>query len=239
MMGRTHATSGMVLALVAAPALERFGVPADPGSILVMTVAAAGGAMLPDFDHRHATLSRALGPITALIAMVIEGISGGHRHGTHSLLGIGAFTAFTWWMVQLGSWPLGLWCGLLLAAGSSGLQVTFTKGSTILHTLICLIGGALLVHAAVRDLIPFDLVIWGVAIGATAHIAGDLLTEQGCPLLWPALPTRFKVANLTTDHFTERVIIGPALGVAALVLLWQIGGLSSPGWSALTDLLSV
>jgi hypothetical protein len=65
------------------------------------------------------------------------------------------------------------------------------------------------------------------------HCLGDMLTKEGCPLLWPVIPTRFKVANLTTDRFTERVIIGPALTVVAFV---QVAGLLV-GWEAILSVV--
>lgn len=54
-----------------------------------------------------------------------------------------------------------------------------------------------------------------------AHIAGACLTREGCPLLW-LLPARLALLNLSTEGPVERWIIGPALGVIALVLIWHL-----------------
>ena len=49
--------------------------------------------MLPDIDHPDSTISRSFGFLTEWFAWLVDKLSGGHRHGTHSLLGIMVFTA--------------------------------------------------------------------------------------------------------------------------------------------------
>ena len=61
----------------------------------------AGAALLPDADHRRATIAHSLPPVSNAICAGIGEVSGGHRNGTHSLLGIAAFTLL--------AWVLGLW----------------------------------------------------------------------------------------------------------------------------------
>lgn len=234
-MARTHATSGAVLALAVAPALTHYGVPATGRSVAFMALAAAGGAMLPDFDHVHATIAHSLGPVTKAIAQLIASISGGHRQGTHSLAGIAAFTAFAWWMIELGGWPAGIWLGFLAAVGLAGLQVRFSKSSIVLHTILCLALGYWLISSSLSGLVPLDLTVWGVGIGATAHLLGDTFTRQGVPWLLPLSTTRFKLANLTTDHFTERVIVGPTLGITAAVQVLMLAGWWEPVRNALVE----
>ena len=97
MMGRTHATSGAVAFLALAPALDTYGiVPATPVTIVAGTLAAAGAALLPDLDHEHATVAQSLGFVTRSLTKIVSKISGGHRNGTHSLLGAVLFTALSW-----------------------------------------------------------------------------------------------------------------------------------------------
>ena len=63
-----------------------------------------------------------------------------------------------------------------------------------------------------------------VAVGVLAHIAGDMLTKEGCPLLYPFWKKRFHVLSLTTEGPVERLFVGPALGAAAIGLAaWQAG----------------
>lgn len=223
MLGRSHSTSGAVLALAAEPLLASAGVPLTGWSILVLAISAAGGAMLPDFDHRQATIAHSLGPVTKLLAIGIEKVSGGHRNGTHSLLGLAVTTVIAWGVVQFGGWPLAIWLGFLFAVALAGLQMKFTPRSVILHTLLCLAGGWWLMTSALKASFPFDATIWGVAIGYLAHLFGDALTIQGVPFLLPINKTRFKVAAITTGQFAERFIIGPLLGLCAVGLtIWAL-----------------
>ena len=224
MMGRTHATSGAVLALAAVPALRAHGIDATGGSVIALAIAGAGGAMLPDLDHAHASIAQALGPVTKAIAGVVSAVSGGHRNGTHSILGIAAFTAIAVGINRAGGIAVGLWLAFLFAIGTAAMRLSMSKTTTS-HTVLCLLAGAALVSSSALKAFPFGILPWGVAIGATAHLLGDMLTTQGVPLLWPVSKFRFKVANLTTDHFTERYIVGPGL---SLVMVWQIIVLA--GW---------
>lgn len=239
MMGRTHALAGVTMAMAAQPLLAVAGVDgvAGPCATLMFAIGGAGGSMLPDMDHQHATVARCLGPVSKLLCIVIGKASGGHRNGTHSLLGIACFTALSWWLCTLGGWPAALWAGFLLAVGSAALHLTFSKGSAIAHTLLCLAGSAAVAWQASNHPVPWQALTWGVLVGVCSHVLfpTDSLTKEGCPWLWPLNRRRFHFANLTTDHFTENNVVWWLL-VAALgcVVTWRTGhwqGLSAAaGW---------
>ena len=53
----------------------------------------AGAGTLPDIDHPDSTISREFGFLTQAFAWLVDRLSGGHRHGTHSLVGIAVFSA--------------------------------------------------------------------------------------------------------------------------------------------------
>lgn len=208
----------MAIPLAFEPLMVKAGMSVTGWSIPVAAVGSAGGAMIPDMDHRHATVAQSLGPVSKAAAVVVGLAFGGHRNGTHSILGFVVFTAFTWALVQVGGWPLMVWLGFVAAVGSAALQVRFTKRSIVVHTLACLgLTWLLFQSVVVRD-VPMDMVVWGFAVGYLAHIAGDMLTKEGCPLAWPVSKFRVRFASITTGHFTEEVVIGPGLGVVAVVL---------------------
>jgi membrane-bound metal-dependent hydrolase YbcI (DUF457 family) len=109
MLGRTHALSGAVVGA----AVGLTATHLTPGPLAVGVVLTAGAAVLPDIDHPDATCARSFGFITQAFAWVIEHVSGGHRHGTHSLVGIAAFSAAafaadTYRQVTAGKIALGL-----------------------------------------------------------------------------------------------------------------------------------
>src|SRR6185437_10194221 len=88
MLGRDHALSGAVVVAALAPPLH-VGI----AHLAAGVVLGAGAGVLPDIDHPDSTISRSFGFLTEWFAWVVDRISGGHRHGTHSLVGIAAFTA--------------------------------------------------------------------------------------------------------------------------------------------------
>lgn len=229
MMGRTHALSGAVAALAALPAVNSAAdvvgaAPVHgPVAVAVLTVAAAGGAMLPDFDHHHATIAQSVGPITKVVAGAVGAISGGHRNGTHSFVGIAAFTALTWALGTSGGIVYGLWMAFLFAVAAAALRLDMVR-ATIVHTLLCLAVGAGLVAATATTFVPVAAATAGVAIGSAAHIAGDMLTRQGCPLLWPVVKTRFRVLALTTGGKWETQWLFAALAVTFVVLAGRLAG---------------
>src|SRR2546428_7670412 len=65
---------------------------APPRTVWGLLVASALRAVLPDIDHPDGSVAYSFGFVTKGFAWLIEHVSGGHRHGTHSLAGIAAFT---------------------------------------------------------------------------------------------------------------------------------------------------
>ncbi|MEO3784782.1 metal-dependent hydrolase [Actinocorallia sp. B10E7] len=88
MMGRTHALSGA--ALFSAGTIP-LGLPWH--QVLIGAVACAGAAVLPDIDHHSSHIARTFGPLTRGFAWGVGKVSGGHRNGTHSALGVGLLAA--------------------------------------------------------------------------------------------------------------------------------------------------
>jgi inner membrane protein len=109
MMGRSHATSG---ALVAALIVHGFGIDdgvAAAGLVAVTTV----GALLPDFDHDDAMLPRFFGPLGRLVAWTVGRVFG-HRGITHSLLGLGLLTIVLSFAPMITPLPWWVSLGLLI-----------------------------------------------------------------------------------------------------------------------------
>src|SRR4051794_40111136 len=77
----------------------------SPTGVIAGTLVAAGAALVPDADHRHATIAHSLPPLSNVLCIQIGKVSGGHRHGTHSILGLAVFVAIAalagMWQVEL------------------------------------------------------------------------------------------------------------------------------------------
>jgi membrane-bound metal-dependent hydrolase YbcI (DUF457 family) len=185
-------------------------------------------AVLPDVDHPNSTLAHSFGFLTQFVATVIGKVSGGHRHGTHSLVGAAVFTAAAWagveyrhdWAGRIG---LGVLLAVVLASGLVALRVG--KGRRW-HGLLRGHRSDVLAIAAALAMTVFGtglgLVAFAMGLGCLTHIfAGDSFTEQGCPWFWPVVQRRFKwwprPLAFTTGTAPETAFA--AVYVAALALL--------------------
>jgi membrane-bound metal-dependent hydrolase YbcI (DUF457 family) len=225
-LGPTHALSGAVAWLAAAPLVGRYA----PGltthgyqELAAAVIVTAGAALLPDLDHPRSTIGQALGPLTAWLARVVATATGGHRHGTHSILYAAAAGYGGWALGAAGTrWALPA-VVLLAALALAALGVTHTFTAAVLS---CAAGAYVLVAggATIAWLGP------AAAIGCLAHLLGDALTERGVPLLWPLAARRFRVGAIDTGSQVERLVVAPALLIALAVLAthsagwWSVAG---------------
>ncbi|WP_269936430.1 metal-dependent hydrolase [Arthrobacter sp. HY1533] len=210
MMGAHHAASGAAVWLamttqfdVGLSGLARV-VPALPESVTVgmglfdLTPTAvvagamvtAGAALVPDADHRNATIAHSLPPLSNMMCIQVGKMSGGHRHGTHSILGLAMFVAIAalagMWTVQLPGYGTifpgaGILAVLLASFAAKALKFipdTMQKFPWIVGIAV----GAFVTMFAPQEEYWFPL---AMGLGVAAHIAGDMLTTGGCNLLWP------------------------------------------------------
>lgn len=221
-LGHTHAISGLVTGLVVGVyGTHVFGLGGahlPPGQLAMFTGLAAGAAVLPDIDHPNSSLAHSFGFLTKGFAWLIGKISGGHRHLTHAILGIAGFTVLAWVAVRYrhdlaGKIGLGVFLALIIASGLYALQVS-GHGADVLA-----IAGALVIAITGFGL---ALVAVAVFVGCATHVAGDMLTEEGCPLLYPFSGYHFRLLPqplaFTTGTWPELWVLNPAL-VAGLGLL--------------------
>lgn len=224
--GHTHALAGAVTGAVAA--LYVLHLPLT--GTLLLTGLTAGAAVLPDLDHPEATLAHCFGFLTKLFAELVGKISGGHRKGTHSLLGVATFTGLAWLAVTFrhdlaGRIGLCVLLSLVIAGGLYALRIGGHKADLLA------IAAAVAMTTTGYGL---PLVAMATGLGCCAHIfAGDMLTDSGCPLAYPLSRYRFKwwpePAAFTTGTKPE------ALFAAVLVLVlgflaWHT--LTLPGYLA-------
>lgn len=181
----------------------------------------AGMALLPDLDQCQASASRCLGFISGTVAHVVRAVSGGHRHATHSALGIAVFTGLAYLATVFrhdlaGEIGLGL---LLVIAVSSALEaLRLTDGHTA-DVVAIGVAAAVVWHGYGLALIPL-----AVLLGCSAHVAGDMLTREGCPVTWP-LPAHWfllpRPLRFETGHLAERFAVDPLLLAGIAFLIWR------------------
>jgi membrane-bound metal-dependent hydrolase YbcI (DUF457 family) len=214
MLGHSHALSGAVTGSAAGILLHQ---PA--AQVAALAGFTAGMALLPDLDKCGSSSARCLGWLSEAIAWAAGRISGGHRHATHSVLGVAVFTGLAWACCQFRhDW-----------AGKAGLALLMTLSAAAALEALHIARG----HAA--DLIAIGIAaaeVWfgyglrliplAVLIGCCTHIAGDMLTDSGCMLGFPVSRHRFHLLPeplaFTTGTRPELLVVDPILSGALLVL---------------------
>lgn len=191
MMGAHHAISGAA-AWIAVTSTAPYALGLDPqpaATIVIGSLVTAGAALLPDVDHHNATIAHSGGLATKAVAGAAQALSGGHRHGLHSLLAVVGFYLGT---MFLGRWTTDVPLFGTIPAGSAVLflaLVAFALKALKLSrgSMLKLWGTAFVGTAAMLWFAPEHLE-WlpsSVLIGVILHLIGDFLTVGGLPLLWP------------------------------------------------------
>ena len=185
--------SGATVPLGLGPAAIDLGWPlieATPVGVVVGALVTAGAALLPDADHRSATIAQSLPPVSSTLCRVVGAVSGGHRNGTHSLLGVAAFVGLAWlagqWTIETPEWGTvyvgaGL-ISLLLVSFAAKVLGVLPDGVQKLPWILSAPLALFIALYAPEEQGWFPL---AVGLGAAVHIAGDMLTTGGCNLLWP------------------------------------------------------
>lgn len=195
-MGINHATSGAAVWLATTAALPMLGTdiyPLDPAGALSGSLVCAGAALLPDADHHSATIAHSVPLLGGLVTGEIGSLSGGHRHGAHTLLAAALVTAAA---VALGRilTPVPLLGTVALgpAIATIPLVCFAVKARDFVSSwatawLLGLIAGLLVLVFSPDSTTWFPIAI---GLGFVTHIAGDLLTVEGVPA--PTWPIQFK-----------------------------------------------
>jgi membrane-bound metal-dependent hydrolase YbcI (DUF457 family) len=184
-LGHSHALSGAVIGAAAGEFVLHLPVT----GVLTLVTLTSGTVLLNDLDSVGSCAARSLGPLSKAVAYLIRLVSGGHRHATHSILGVAFFTGLAWLACHFrsdvaGKSGLALLITLAVSAGIEALHVTDGHWADVIGVAAAVVviwtGWGL-------ALIPI-----AVALGCSTHIAGDGLTDSGVPLLWPVSQYRFK-----------------------------------------------
>lgn len=223
MLGRDHALSGAATGL----AVAEFGLHLTVFPALALTGFMACFAVLPDLDCVGSCAARSLGFLSEGFARCVALVSGGHRHGTHSLLGIAVFTGYVALATLFGAHPWdSLWwadAALVLLAVFLALAIAAGLRAFRIHGHVA---DALALGAAFAAAVTgwhTILIPLACGLGCLVHVLGDMLTVEGCPLAWPwtlrhyrLLPSPFA---FVTGTWRENLVVAPAL---LLALGWLV-----------------
>ena len=221
MKGHTHAISGAVSGLAVGSLVMHE--TAAPLALLAGLTAAY--ALSPDLDSCGSTEARSFGFVTAALAWCVRAVSGGHRRGTHSALGVAAFTGVAWAACEFrGTWPGRIVLFVILAVGLASAADALRKGPAHAENILALGGAAVMCWTGYG----LALVPLAAALGCATHLAGDACTRCGVPILWPATMREFHLTPrpfwFTTGKTAERRVVTPLLLAALGFLLWRDAG---------------
>lgn len=234
MMALQHTLLGTALGIASSPAVSGRGT-----AHMVAWVAVCGGlALLPDIDHKSATITRMWGPFSGGVSARVWGkrrtvlpgashligaLCGGHRNGTHSIPAILGTLVLVW----MASWTaLGTALVLAVATGAVLAAGMVVAGTSPRKNWVANFGVSAAVAAGSwsQSWTMPGWLPWAMALGVAAHILGDMLTKGGVPLSWPVSLNRASLLPVQTGGPTERWIYRPALLVAnALPLAYMAG----------------
>ncbi|WP_146341241.1 metal-dependent hydrolase [Nesterenkonia sp. NBAIMH1] len=210
MMGAHHAACGAAAGVLAAASFQvpltwlsghvgwlpdtltlGFGLlgPMSDFEILTFIFVCAGAALLADADHRHATVAHSLPPVSEAVCELVGRVAGGHRNGTHSVVGVIAFTAVAWAasliVVETPAGAVNVGAGVmtvLLASFAAKVLKFMPSSASRAPWAVGAAVGALVAFGLGGEMLLFPL---AVALGMVVHIVGDMLTPQGVNWVWP------------------------------------------------------
>lgn len=225
MNGKQHKIVGAGFGV--AGTLITMGKLGDPYGALILP-ASLVGCMLPDIDHDMTKIGRKRKAVTALTTGVINiliptGIFGA---GILALL-------IAKGIVSYGIEPMNLLIvmgGLVLVTILRMLVThskTFkwaTKHRGIMHTLV--VPALMFVAMRASDFPLWKYTMMGLLIGYLAHLFADMLTIEGCPVLFPITKTNIKFMSLKTKDKScdtaARIVFVLAVGVGIVLGLLPV-----------------
>jgi len=194
MMGSSHAVSGaavwIAVTATALPALRLY--PLSPTGVLLGASIAAGAALLADADHHNATIAHSVPILGRAATGTLERISGGHRHGMHSLLAVAGVIAATIGFALIRWTPTG-WDRPVQIGSAIAVMACVAFGTKVLNLArswpsAWFAGALAAVLVALVAPAEFAWLPICIGVGYVVHLIGDALTIEGVPLLWPFNP---------------------------------------------------
>ncbi|ADH66076.1 MULTISPECIES: metal-dependent hydrolase [Nocardiopsis] len=222
MMGHSHALSGVVGWMAVVPLVqgrEFLGLSfhLGPGEIIAGSLVCAGAALLPDLDHKSATVTKTYGKVTEVLSGMLGFLFGGHRMGTHSFF----FAVLMGVLVQL----LALWSELavqvfvflLIGIALQGLGFGLDKNK-VASGVINAMATAGITLALFTAGVNYSWLGLAVAFGVVLHFFGDMITKMGVPIFWPFFKKRFgQGKGFVTDGPVEQKFVTPLLTIGVIV----------------------
>ena len=216
MMGRSHALTGLATGLGVSMYAVTLSVPAA----VLGTAVCTGASILPDIDHPDSTVSNVYGPITRGFSWVVARATGGHRRGTHSIAGVALLALLAQVAVMYRHNVLAqvALCAVLVLALAGVIRLLKIPGWIDDVAPIPVVLAVVMLTDVDLSVVPPAL-----ALGCLVHIAGDVVTLQGCPLWWPMSGENVRLAWFRTNGTCERRVVVPiVMLLIGAEILWKV-----------------
>ena len=256
-MGPTHAMSGALVWLAAAGVTaSTFGYRQSPLELGIYTAVCAGAALLPDLDcsgavlrnKGGATVARTFGVASLFLAECVEKAAlfvykitktrhdskrtNGHRTLTHTwlfnvLLGLGV----AWLCEHVGKPAVVGVLFFTFGLAVRGLMAEAARQSGWIIVTALSATTAALAYPALQNDRGYPMLGLAVAVGGIVHTIGDMITRNGCPVLWPIIWRRRRwwefgmpeALAIRADGWFERVVLLPGLTIGAVcAAAWSV-----------------
>lgn len=197
MMGVQHKVVG-IGAGVAGAILIVNGQGEQLGSLVAFT--SVIGAMLPDIDHDRTKIGRKRKFITNLSGNALTILA-----SAASIILILAIAGMVSGVLAAGiNWDrLGTGAAIIMCVDIARKRIAnsknfkwMTKHRGLMHTLVPMIGIYLLMTVTPNKIWYYSL--FGILIGYGSHLFADMLTVEGCPILFPLSKSNFRFLKLST-----------------------------------------
>lgn len=209
MMGKTHKAVGICTAV----SVGAIGLLKGDVMMLVTAITIPAGAMFPDIDHNSSKLGRTRKQVVGVVAHLAK---------------LAILLASIWVAITINLLVGGLF-GLVAVLFSrwskrkekfsKGRKSFLTKHRGIMHT--CVIPLLIYGLGAYLHIAGLSQLLYGFAYGDITHLAGDCLTEEGCPVLWPLTEKNISIIGIKTGTKAEKILAG-ALSVAIIFVVKMI-----------------
>jgi membrane-bound metal-dependent hydrolase YbcI (DUF457 family) len=211
MLAKTHMLVGATSFIAATQIVDT---PTTPVQLALGMFVAAGAAILPDLDTPGATAARSLGPITQIFSLMIKGLAGGHRRGTHSILGFALFALLIFSVCRIAG-DNTLVRVLLCCIPIGIMSRTITSHVKGWMSVVVMIGASYLVYQETNT--SYTWIIVALLVGYASHIVADSMTKDRIMLFYPFSKKKLGLGVFTTGSNAEKafgVLIGCVMIVA-------------------------
>lgn len=210
MLDRDHALSG-ALAGTGLVTLSHFA----PIPSVLLIVSTAGAACIPDLDEPGSAVADTFRGASRALASGVKRLAHGHRRGTHTLLSALIVSGVIGGVVILS--PIAL---AVLTAILTAVALRCAAPSHYRRDLAILIIAAVAGFLSVTHPVPAVPLVLSFATGYTLHLAGDVVTASGAPLLLPFSDQKASVPLLGRVGSQREKIAGAVMIAALALAVW-------------------